>query len=270
MTVIKELITMDELKLMQHIESRIWEMSTIPTHQTFTAVKNGGTVLAAFVNDEIVGFSYGFPGFKNGKSYLCSHMLAIDPDYRSRNIGAKLKKRQREIAIDKGYDMMIWTYDPLETRNGYLNLTKLNAVCNTYIENCYGEMTDGLNKGLPSDRFEVHWHLKSQYLIENDPLDVSGAVPINALRNNGEGLPEFVRVNHNELDAHAYSLSVPKDFQRIKLISPSLALDWRLKTREKFQELFLAGYSAVHLVAYDEYAKYIFVKTGNLKLGVHK
>lgn len=266
MTVIKELRTMDELKLMQNIESKVWEMSPIPTHQTFTAVKNGGIVLAAFVDEKIVGFCYGFTGFKEDKSYLCSHMLAIDPDYRSRNIGAKLKLRQREIAIDKGYDLMTWTYDPLETRNAYLNLTKLNAVCNTYIENCYGEMTDGMNKGLPSDRFEVHWHLKSAYLNDYESFDVSNAVSLNTLRNNEEGLSEFVMINHNELDAHAYSLSVPKDFQRLKSESPSLALDWRLKTREKFRELFIAGYSAVHLIPYDNHAEYIFMKTDDLKL----
>lgn len=47
----------------------------------------------------------------------------------------------------------MWTYDPLETVNGYLNLSKLGGVCTQYIENCYGEMPDILNAGLPSDRF---------------------------------------------------------------------------------------------------------------------
>lgn len=266
MTVIKELKTMNELKLMQQIESIIWEMSPIPVHQTFTAVKNGGIVLAAFEKEEIIGFCYSFTGFKNGKSYLCSHMLAIDPEYRSRNIGAKLKLKQREIAIDKGYDLMIWTYDPLETRNAYLNLTKLSAVCNTYIENCYGEMVDGMNKGLPSDRFEVRWHLKSDYVSDAKRLGVSGRVPLNTVRNNSDGLLEFVGVDHDELSAQVYSLFVPKDFQRLKSESPSLALDWRFKTRRKFQELFHMGYSAVRLVVHDECAEYIFVKTDDLKL----
>lgn len=266
MAVVKALKTMDELKLMQQIESEVWEMSPIPLHQTFTAVNNGGIVLAAFIENGIVGFCYSFAGFKNGKSYLCSHMLAIKPEYRSKNIGAKLKMRQREIAIDKGYDLMTWTYDPLETRNAYLNLTKLNAVCNIYIENCYGEMTDGMNKGLPSDRFEVHWHLKSDYLSEGGRLDVNGAVPLNIVRNNNDGLLQFVTTGYGELNARAYSLSVPKDFQKLKSENPSLALDWRLKTREKFQALFLAGYSAVRLVPYDGHAEYIFLKTGDLNL----
>ncbi|WP_092986425.1 GNAT family N-acetyltransferase [Lacicoccus qingdaonensis] len=260
MPVIKELKTMEELKLVQDMEERVWEMSPIPTHQTFTSVKNGGLMLAAFVDDEIVGFSYGFPGFKNDKSYLCSHMLAVDPAYRSRKIGEKLKWRQREVVIDKGYDMILWTFDPLETRNGYLNLSKLNAVCHTYIENCYGEMSDGMNKGLPSDRFEVHWHLNSPHVTQRTKIDLEHAVPLNAVRKNEDGLPVFVGEQTCESDDVAYSLAVPKDFQELKVKSPGLALDWRLKTREKFEQLFDAGYSAVHLKVHDDHAEYIFVK----------
>lgn len=252
--------------MVQGIEQRIWGMSPIPTHQTFTAVKNGGVMLGAFEAGELIGFSYGFAGFKDGRSYLCSHMLGIDPAHRSRKIGEKLKLRQREIAMDIGYDMMIWTFDPLETRNGYLNLTKLNAVCNTYIENCYGEMKDGINKGLPSDRFEVHWHLDSMHVRNEMTVDMEDAVPLNTIRSNVEGLPEFTGMEDiPEADVH--SLAVPKDFQRLKVESPVLALEWRLKTREKFQELFRAGYSAAHLQLSDDYAEYIFVKTTDLKLG---
>lgn len=89
---------------------------------------------------------------------------------------------------------------------------------------------------------------------------------MNIVRNNSGGLLEFVSDDHNELNARAYSLAVPKNFQKLKSENPSLALDWRLKTREKFQELFLAGYSAVHLVPYDGHAEYIFLKIGDLNL----
>ena len=167
MVVIRELTTLAEMEEVQVIEHKVWGMPPIPTHQTLTAVKNGGIMIGAYDGDKMVGFSYGFPGFKDGKIYLCSHMLGIDAAYRSQGIGERLKWKQREIAIAKGYDRMHWTYDPLETRNGYLNLTKLNGICDTYIENCYGEMDDEFNKVLPSDRFEVHWYLKARMLLKN-------------------------------------------------------------------------------------------------------
>ena len=75
---IRELKTMGELAKIGKMERKIWEMDPIPTHQTLTAVKNVGIMLAAFDEGELIGFSYGFAGFRDGNSYLCSHMLGID------------------------------------------------------------------------------------------------------------------------------------------------------------------------------------------------
>lgn len=266
MAVIKELKTMDELAMVQDIEQQIWEQVPVPLHQTYTAVKNGGIMLGAFEGGDIVGFSYGFAGFKDGKTFLCSHMLGIRPAHRSRKIGEQLKWRQREIAIAKGYNLIRWTFDPLETRNAYLNLTKLNGICNTYIENCYGEMKDGINKGLPSDRFEVNWHLESPHVSVRPRQAPEDAVPLNAVGENGSGLPVYTEGEVGDLDAPAYALAVPKEFQQLKADDPGLALDWRMKTREKFGSLFTAGYSAVHLQPYEFHAEYVFVKTGDLRL----
>ncbi|WP_077602671.1 GNAT family N-acetyltransferase [Oceanobacillus sojae] len=264
----KELKTMAEMEQIQDLEGRVWGMTALPTHQTLTAVKNGGIIVGAYADGELIGFSYGFAGFDNGKSYLCSHMLGIDAAYRSRGIGEMLKQRQREIAIRKGYDMMKWTYDPLETRNAYLNLTKLNGICHTYIENCYGEMQDGFNKGLPSDRFEIHWHLKSPHVVEKQSVNTGNPRTLNTLCFNQESLPVFHKEKElAELTEYSYSIDVPKDFQGLKAASQELAMDWRLQTRELFQKLFTAGYAAVQLKAYENYGKYIFVKKDILDLG---
>ncbi|MGM9967369.1 MAG: GNAT family N-acetyltransferase, partial [Rummeliibacillus sp.] len=130
----KVLTTNEEMELVQKLEHAVWGTSPIPTHQTLTAVKHGGTVIGAFDGDRIVGFSYGFAGFENGKVSLCSHMLGILPEYRELGIGAELKQQQKQLAMKIGYERMTWTYDPLQTRNAYLNLTKLHGVCDTYIE----------------------------------------------------------------------------------------------------------------------------------------
>jgi predicted GNAT superfamily acetyltransferase len=264
---IRELITIAEMQQIQALECKVWGIEAIPTHQTLTAVKNGGIMVGAYVGEQLIGFSYGFAGFRDGKSYLCSHMLGIDEAYRSQGIGEKLKRTQREIAIAKGYDRMQWTYDPLETRNGYLNLTKLNGICDTYVENCYGEMQDGFNQGLPSDRFELHWHLTSPYVVEKHFPPIEGAAALNTLIFNEENLPVFVPGEEQELTQAAYSMAVPKDFQSLKAISQELAMDWRLQTRALFQGLFKAGYAAVRLQPSETYNEYIFVKKESLALG---
>ncbi|MGG3434336.1 GNAT family N-acetyltransferase [Heyndrickxia coagulans] len=263
-----ELKTMNEMEQVQELERKVWGMDPVlPTHQTLTAVKNGGIIIGAFDGEKLVGFSYGFSGFQNGKSYLCSHMLGIDEAYRSQGIGEMLKRSQCKVAIEKGYSLIKWTYDPLETRNAFLNLTKLNGICNTYIENCYGEMNDNLNQGLPSDRFEVHWYVKSPHVVEKHVPNIQSILPLNTLAFNEKGQPVCIIEQENELTGQAYSITVPKDFQGLKAVSEDLALDWRLKTRRLFQKLFHAGYAAVQLEKHDTNGKYIFIKKDTLELG---
>lgn len=267
MITIKELKTIEEMEQVQQLEEQVWGIPPIPTHQTLTAVKNGGIIVGAYDGTRLIGFSYGFAGLKEGKSFLCSHMLGIDGAYRSQRIGERLKQAQREIAIAKGFDLMIWTFDPLETRNGYLNLTKLNGICDTYVENCYGEMQDGFNKGLPSDRFELHWHLTSDYVHEQHEPTISDAQPIADLTIDDAGLPILNVYALNQLTASAYTLPVPKDFQALKAQSQQHAMHWRLETRAVFQAMFAAGYAAVRIQLNEQWNDYIFVKKQTLALG---
>lgn len=264
MITIKELTTLQEMEQVRDLDARVWQSAPLATHQTLTAVKNGGIVVGAYDGEQLVGFSYGFAGF-NGKPYLCSHMLGIDAAYRSQKIGERLKAAQREIAIRKGYDEMHWTFDPLETRNGYLNLTKLNGVCDTYIENCYGEMQDGFNKGLPSDRFEVHWHLNAPHVTEQHTFEVQ-AEPAADISFDAQNLPRL-HLKTIDYTAPAYALPVPKDFQSLKAQSAEHAMHWRLATRHVFQKLFAAGYAAIRLDQHAQWNAYIFVRKQTLALG---
>ncbi len=267
MVFIKELTTLEEMKQVQVLEEKVWQMPPLPTHQTLTAVKHGGIMVGAYDGETLVGFSYGFGAYKQGKSYLCSHMLGIDEAYRSQQIGERLKQAQREIALAKGYDLMVWTYDPLETRNGYLNLTKLNGICDTYIENCYGEMQDGFNKGLPSDRFEVHWHLKAPYVEHNIQPTIEQPVYLGTFVQGEDGLCTLSSESFGNLTEDVYALPVPIDFQSLKTRSQQDAMHWRLAVRKACTALFTAGYAAVRLQQRESWNEYIFVKKEMLALG---
>ncbi|MER2154837.1 MAG: GNAT family N-acetyltransferase, partial [Solibacillus sp.] len=266
MIFIKELTTLEEMQQVQVLEQQIWQTSPLPTHQTLTAVKHGGIMVGAYEGETLIGFSYGFAALNNGKTYLCSHMLGIDEAYRSQKIGEKLKDAQREIAIQKGYDLMVWTFDPLETRNGYLNLTKLNGICDMYLENCYGEMQDGFNKGLPSDRFEVHWHLTSDYVAQSIQPDIENPEPLGEMVWEQDNLCR-ITLHNVDFTKSVYALPVPKDFQQLKASSQLHAMHWRLAVRETCQALFAAGYTAVRLQQQEAWNEYIFVRKDSLALG---
>ena len=82
-------------------------------------------------------------------------MVGVDAAHRDRHIGYRLKLAQREHVLAQGLDLVAWSYDPLLSRNAQLNVHRLGAVCRTYWPDFYGDMTDALNVGLSSDRFEV-------------------------------------------------------------------------------------------------------------------
>lgn len=91
-----------------------------------------------------------------------SDLLAVRPELRDRGIGRRLKLAQREWALRQGLHLITWTYDPLQARNGYLNLTRLGGLARRYVREFYGGLDDELNRGLPADRLVIEWYLASR------------------------------------------------------------------------------------------------------------
>src|SRR5690606_29516462 len=107
---IRELTTLDELEEMQRVENAIWGDMPTPIHQTYTAYHNGGVMIGAFLDGKMIGFQYSFPGFDGKDAYLVSHTLGVLPEYRKSGLGGKIKIKQAEVAAEKGYNMMVWTF----------------------------------------------------------------------------------------------------------------------------------------------------------------
>ncbi|HHW37891.1 MAG TPA: GNAT family N-acetyltransferase [Bacillales bacterium] len=270
---IRELTTYSELLDVQRLENLIWNESPIPLHQTFTSIQNGGLILGAYINGALVGFSYGFAGFKNGKTYLCSHILGIHPEHQEKGIGALLKEVQCQKSLEMGYSMMTWTYDPLESRNGYFNLSKLHAICRTYVENCYGDMVDDLNAGLPSDRFKVEWWFNSPFIGGKQQIEVQNEKSPFQIEITEKGLPKLMNVTTiletivKNRTLEQILVPVPTHFQQLKKEDFELALDWRLKSRKILQTLFSNRYVAIAVNKNKENVvnDYLFVKEDLIK-----
>jgi predicted GNAT superfamily acetyltransferase len=242
---IRNLDTIAELEEVRRLETLVWSLEdSVPVNQSVAVVKNGGFILGAYLEGKLVGFQYSFPGFDGSKVYLCSHSLGIHPEYRKYGIGEKLKKAQKELAAAKGYKLITWTYDPLETVNGNLNLHKLGAKCTGYLENVYGKMADGLNDGLPTDRFLVEWETESPNgpptaVIDGLRLVIKTIIARNLLI---PGETDFTLKDDKLL------VPVPGNFQEIKKADFSLALAWRNKTRQVFAHFMGEGWVVSDLV----------------------
>lgn len=242
---IRDLQLTEELEQIRKLEALIWSFEeSIPVNQTIAAVKNGGFVLGAYLGEDLIGFQYSFPGFDGKKPYLCSHSLGIHPNYRKLGIGEKLKRAQRETAILKGYELITWTYDPLETINGNLNLHKLGGICTAYLKNVYGEMADGLNNGIPTDRFLVEWRIRDSF-VNSDMENVQ--IPRVILTCSHDG---FLAPEHTDLSQlqDLLAVPVPSNFQEIKKGDFSLALKWRETTRKTFSHYLKQGWIVFDLI----------------------
>ncbi len=263
---IRPLESWDEYLDAEEIQRSVWQMpdwrDSVPANLLITVYKNGGVILGAFDGSKLVGFVFSFVGSdtQNGamKMKHCSHMLAVLPDYQSRKIGARLKFAQREVVLGQHIDLITWTYDPLQALNANLNLVRLGAIARQYILDAYGEMTDGINAGLGSDRFQVEWWLNAPRVIACaahpernetkswDSLVRSGAQEIFAVTTDARGFPRVE--NATEPRAETLIAEIPAHIGALKTSAPDLAREWRMRTREFFTRAFATSYTATDFV----------------------
>lgn len=155
---------MDELQACTDLEKQIWNFSdrdVVPTRLNVVAQHIGGQVIGAFDGGDLAGFAMSLPGVRDGRPYLHSRALGVSEKCRNAGLGRKLKLFQREDALAKGFDLMEWTFDPLEIKNAYLNIERLGTIIRRYVVNHYGSFSSGLQGGLPSDRLVAEWWLRS-------------------------------------------------------------------------------------------------------------
>jgi len=257
--VIKILETSDDMTLVEDLQRAVWpgsETDVVPAHIFITAVHNGGMVIGAFKDDLLIGFVFGFPGLDftpdGPRPKHCSHMMGIRPGQRDSGVGFLLKRAQWQMVRKQGIDHITWTYDPLLSRNAYLNITKLGAVCNTYRRSEYGDMRDGLNAGLPSDRFQVDWWVntrrverrlsnRSRSPLKLDNFSKAELQPLYTPQSGSSDLPQPPE-HFSPLEGRLLLAEIPSDFNALKEADFALARDWRFFTREVFETAFAADY----------------------------
>lgn len=253
---IRILATAEEFKQAVILQHEVWNITAqseaIPKDVMIIAQKNGGLALGAFTPaNEMIGALWGFLGRReDGTWEHYSHMLGVLPVWRSSGVGKDLKFFQRNYVIQQGLELITWTVSPLESSNASLNFRKLGGVCRQYFPNLYGNMEDGLNMGLPSDRFNMEWWVNSRRVAQRSQKSVSlpgitgllqaGAKKINSTRQ----VSHILQTENINLSLNAPILlyEIPENFQYIKTNTPDDAHTWVLNTRKVFEHYFEQGY----------------------------
>jgi predicted GNAT superfamily acetyltransferase len=282
--VIRILETPEDMPAVEALQRAVWpgsETDVVPAHVLITAVHNGGFLAGAYVDNQLVGFVFGFPGIEftpdGPRPKHCSHMMGIHPDQRNSGIGFALKRAQWQMVRHQGLDHVTWTFDPLLSRNAYLNIAKLGAVCNTYRRSEYGDMRDGLNAGLPSDRFMVDWWINTRRVerrlskrarrpLKLDDFSKAELQPLYTLPPT-EHAGDWPRPpeHYSPLEGNLTLAEIPSDFGALKDVDFSLARDWRFFSRELFETAFAAGYIVTDFI-YDQSRSFYVLAHGESTL----
>src|SRR5579872_1402204 len=206
-----------------------WEdIDILPVRFFVVAGDIGGQVLGAFDDHFMCGFCVAIPAVTtvaaNPLPYLHSHMLGVLPEYRDTGAGRMLKLFQRDDAIARGFDLVEWTFDPLELKNAYFNIEKLGVIIRRYLPNHYGITSSQLQGGLPTDRCLAEWHLKR---------------------------------SRRELTTVA-RIPVPTDVERLRRTDPAEAVEIQQRIRRLFQQHLGNGLVVTGFERSPEFGTYLF------------
>jgi len=244
---IRDLRTHEEYRACVALQKETWGESfseCVPPSILMVTQKIGGVVAGAFDREgRLLAFVFGMTGVRKGRLVHWSDMLAVREEWRGQGLGRRLKLYQRERLLEMGVDTVYWTYEPLEARNAHLNLNRLGAEVDEYVEEMYGESDSVLHRGLGTDRFVVAWHLSSERVARA----LSGTLTT------GEAADRAAPVVNSELDEAGsprpvmgelpllprVRIEIPRAIQEVKARSPELAREWRQNTRRAF--LFYLG-----------------------------
>lgn len=218
------------------------ELDTMAANMLVVIPETGGIVIGAFVDGEFAGASTSFGGFIDGKPRLISDFMAIYQQHRSAGLGAEMKKLQAALALERGFEEIVWTVDPLRAPNARLNFEKLGATCHEYLVNRYGEgYGAGIYGVMPTDRLHMSWNVASSTVSAK----LMGQVPPLTL-DDIEGLSHFHPSSEN---ADRVLVYLPADIDSLLAADPNAAYRWRLTLRDSLQNAFEAGFEITGFVA---------------------
>ncbi len=248
--VIRDCASLEDYQECVAIQEETWGRAfseRVPAAILRVTQRIGGITAGAFdANGQMLGFVFGITGVDNGDLVHWSDMLAVRPEARGRHLGERLKLYQRRKVCALGVRRMMWTFDPLVSRNAHFNINRLGAMPVEYAENLYGTTRSALHGALPTDRFIVAWDCTGA--APNHSADGVATSDLPLLNPVSNGTPTLASVG----DVDRVRVQIPTDVQPIIQQQPVLAARWRDITRRTIAERLAAGYRVSAFVRADE------------------
>jgi predicted GNAT superfamily acetyltransferase len=212
---VRECVSVEDFQQCIELERAVWkddDIGIMPIRLYMISKACKAPTIGAFDNaGRLVGFVHSSLALMGKQVVYHSHLAAVVEALRHKDIGRRMKLAQRDYAIKAGIPLIIWTFDPLQSRNAHLNINKLGAIIRRYEINYYGEgLSSVFGAGVPSDRVFAEWWLLSPQV----EAALAG--------------------NRPEVSSRDNTVTIPDDIDAVSARSPEDRLRWRLKVREEF------------------------------------
>ncbi|MFY9609440.1 MAG: hypothetical protein WAU45_12600 [Blastocatellia bacterium] len=212
---IRECVSVEDFHQCIELERAVWkddDIGIMPIRLYMISKACKAPTIGAFdETGKLVGFVHTSLALMGKNVVYHSHLAAVVEARRHQKIGRGMKLAQRERAIEAGIPLIIWTFDPLQSRNAHLNLNKLGVIIRRYEVNYYGEgLSSVFGRGIPSDRVFAEWWVLSSRV----EAALAG--------------------KRSDVSAKAESVGIPDDIDTVSAGSMDKHLKWRLRVREEF------------------------------------
>ena len=196
--------------------------------------------------------SFAFLGrLKAGFASILNLRASCPPTNRGGWVTRSSSSRERSPGRG-GIEEIAWAFDPLQAGNAHFNLSRLGARGVRYVENMYGERTDRLNAGVPTDRLIVLWDVIGPPPV---PVSFAAANELPRLIDVGESGPAWIPTGST---TSAGLMSGESRWKSRPISSPfgPATQEWpsgglTAGTAGRFGAPFDQSYSAVHFVRDD-------------------
>lgn len=211
--------SLDDMRLVLRVADQVWGApagAMVSPDFLMALAHTGGYVALAEIDDAAagsataIGASFGFLARCGTDIGLHSHITGVVPTCQHLGIGRRLKQHQRTWALDQGFTVITWTFDPLVRRNGWFNLHVLGATAEEFHVDFYGPLGDAINGTDETDRLLARWDLRSTRVLRAEAGPMS---PLPA-------------------DRRDRLVPTPEDIIELRHRDPDAARVWRRRMRD--------------------------------------
>jgi len=226
------------------------EVGTVPPALQRALQDNGGLVLGAFADIYLAGFTIGTLGWDGTTLYHYSHVTAVRPEYQNHHLGFRLKAYQRDEVLKLGLTEIRWTTDPLRSRSAWLMIRRLGGRPDRYLPHYFGQIADGLHRGLETDQVRVVWPLTAPHVEARLAGQVPSAADDERRWKDSSAIVETepgesglrVPTAVAEPTGPRAHLEIPFDLDLVREHEPESVRRWRHAVRDAFRAANDLGY----------------------------